>query len=253
MAESPTRPILQDAADAQALLRKVSENLGREIFIFKSRAALATEDMNLSGSRGKEEEEPDDFYEFTVEDYARMMGNKKQEVFLKTKKIRDAEAAARRARITKAIVRVQFPDNYVLEAKFQPSDSISTLIDLLKKVISRTNLPFYLYTTPPKQQLKDLGTDFYTAGLTPGALVYFSYESPKGITEEELNDIMDGPYLRSDVMALRDLHLLPMPSDIGKTMESTTPSVQVSQEAAIQPAVDPRTRKTGVKPKWMKL
>lgn len=32
--------------------------------------------------------------------------------------------------------------------------------------------------------------------------------------------------------------------DVGKTMESTTPRVEVSQEATMQPAVDSRTSKT---------
>jgi tether containing UBX domain for GLUT4 len=93
-----------------------------------------------------------------------------KDVFLKTKKIRDAEAAAKRASITKvrsswnmcvlaysspdrngisvfflqAVIRVLFPDNYFLEAKFQPSDSLSLLFDLLSKVVSRPDIPFYI-------------------------------------------------------------------------------------------------------------
>ena len=43
-----------------------------------------------------------------------------------------------------AVIRVLFPDNYILEAKFQASDSLSELIDLLRKVISRPDIPFYL-------------------------------------------------------------------------------------------------------------
>lgn len=248
---SPEESSIKDAAEAQALLRAMAENLGREVNVSISRAALKTE-VNPSESAEKQEEESDDFYEFTEEDYARMMANKKPEIFLKTKKIRDIEAASRRARITKAIIRVQFPDNYILEAKFQPSDSLSALADFLKKVISRTDLPFYLYTAPPKQRLQDLGKDFYTAGLTPGALVYFSYDIPKGVTEDELKGIIDAPYLRRDVMALRDLHLLITPaSDVERPVD-TTIRIDFPQDRTEQ-RVDPRPRKTGVKPKWMKL
>ncbi|KAH9308674.1 hypothetical protein KI387_036585, partial [Taxus chinensis] len=88
--------------------------------------------------------EPDDFYEFTSEDYYRLMASKKEDNILKTRKVRDAEQAAHRGNISKAVIRVQFPDNYIIEADFQPSETISTLMDLLKKVVARSDLPFYI-------------------------------------------------------------------------------------------------------------
>lgn len=43
-------------------------------------------------------------------------------------------------------------------------------------------------TTPPKKQIKDMSQDFYSAGFAPGAIVYFSYDLPKGyIFDFELN------------------------------------------------------------------
>ncbi|GMP30150.1 hypothetical protein CsSME_00004944 [Camellia sinensis var. sinensis] len=126
-------------------------------------------------------EEPDDFYEFTAEDYYRTLPNRKEDKFLKTRKIREAEEAARRSKITKAVMRVQFPDNCTLEGTFHPSETIQSLIDLLKKVIAQPELPFYIYTTPPKKQVKDMSLDFYSAGFVPGAIVYFSYDQlPQG-------------------------------------------------------------------------
>lgn len=43
-----------------------------------------------------------------------------------------------------AVIRVRFPDNYTLEAKFHPSDTVQSLMDLLMKVIARPDLPFYI-------------------------------------------------------------------------------------------------------------
>jgi hypothetical protein len=37
-----------------------------------------------------------------------------------------------------------------------------------------------LDTTPPKERIKDTSKDFYSAGFAPGAIVYFSYDLPKG-------------------------------------------------------------------------
>nr|CAD1837055.1 unnamed protein product [Ananas comosus var. bracteatus] len=191
-----------EAEEAKDRLLAISEELGHEIRVF----------MNSPNSAAPNEtpphdEEPDDFYDFTPEDYFRLMGDRigAQSQVLKTRKIREAEAAARRARITKAVIRVRFPDNYVFEAKFQPSDKIQSLIDLLTKAIARPNVPFYLYTTPPKERIKDTSKDFYSAGFAPGAIVYFSYDLPK---DSELNsEALTGPYLREDIRSLNGLEL----------------------------------------------
>ncbi|KAL3690486.1 hypothetical protein R1sor_016795 [Riccia sorocarpa] len=222
------------------MLSAVAATLGREVHVFVRPAAVApAETASAVGSRP--DEELDDYYEFTAEDYARMMAHKKpEEIHLKTRKFRDAEEATRRARITKAVVRVQFPDNYVLEATFQPTDPVELLVDLLRKVVVNPEEAFYVYTAPPKQRLKNLQQTMYDAGLAPGALLYFSYETSKG---------SDGPYLRPEIAALRDLHLVgaqeepaQKPEEPGVVSEPAEPSVP-RQEAK---------RSTGGKPKWFK-
>lgn len=35
-------------------------------------------------------------------------------------------------------------------------------------------------TTPPKKIIKDVSQDFFSASFIPGAIVYFSYDLPKG-------------------------------------------------------------------------
>ncbi|OIT05958.1 plant ubx domain-containing protein 1 [Nicotiana attenuata] len=100
-----------------------------------------------------------------------------------------------------AVIRVRFPDNYTLEATFHPSETIQSLLDLLMKVIAHPELPFYLYTTPPKKQIKDVSQDFYSAGFIPGAIVYFSYDLPKG----DDGAAASGPYLQEEVMCLQGL------------------------------------------------
>ncbi|BBN10011.1 tether containing UBX domain for GLUT4 [Marchantia polymorpha subsp. ruderalis] len=221
------------------MLSAVATTVGREVHVFLRPASVPP--SQASSAAGPE---PDDFFEFTAEDYARMMAHKKkEEVFLKTKKIRDAEEAARRARITKAVVRVQFPDNFVLEATFHPSDPISLLIDLLRKVVMLPNETFYIYTAPPKQRLKNLQQSMYEAGLAPGALVYFSYESPRD---------MDGPYLRPEIAALRDLHLLEhyVTQQEPTSQSGVTDAVSESSESVV-PKQEAK-RSTGSKPKWFK-
>ncbi|XP_028554174.1 plant UBX domain-containing protein 1 isoform X2 [Dendrobium catenatum] len=219
----------------EAKLLSFANELGREIRVFTNTATSCSSD-EISAPPN---DEPDDFYDFTPEDYYHIIGDKlgAQSQILKTRKMREAEAAARKARVTKAVIRFRFPDNYILEAKFQPSEKIQELVDLLKKVLARPDLPFYLYTTPPKEQIKDFSKDFYSAGFAPGAIIYFSYDLPKG------------PYLREDVLSLNGLDFArevinPIHSD------REIPIVEASRDVS-EPAQSAKKKQS--KPKWLKL
>ncbi|KAE8674577.1 SWI/SNF-related matrix-associated actin-dependent regulator of chromatin subfamily A member [Hibiscus syriacus] len=120
-----------------AKLTAAKEKFGRDIRVFETAGPLPTQNEVYNT------EESDDFYEFTAEDYHRVMATKKDN-FLKTRKIREAEEAAKKSRITKAVIRVRFPDNHTLEVTFHPSETIQCLVDLIKKAIARLDLPFYL-------------------------------------------------------------------------------------------------------------
>ncbi|XXG45102.1 hypothetical protein AAC387_Pa02g0272 [Persea americana] len=231
-----------EADKAKAELAALTEELGREIRVFPT-VTTPTSDKAPSNLTSQDEES-EDFYAFTPEDYYRLLGSKKEEKFLKTRKIREAEEAERRSRITKAVIRVRFPDNYTLEAKFHPSDTVQSLMDLLMKVIARPDLPFYIYTTPPKKQIKDLSKDFYSLGFAPGAIVYFSYNLPKE-GDEGVADV--GHCLRDDIIALNSLEVIPEQAEV----------LQAAPEPAVkEPSLDtqePKPVKKPAKPKWFKM
>ncbi|XP_010930043.1 plant UBX domain-containing protein 1 [Elaeis guineensis] len=234
-----------EGEQAKVKLLAVAEELGHEIRVFTNSAtSAASKEMSASSN-----EEPDDFYDLTPEDYYQIMSDRigAQSQVLKTRKMREAEAEARRARITKAVIRVHFPDNYILEAKFQPSEKIESLMHLLMKVLARPDLPFYLFTTPPKERIKDTSKDFYSAGFAPGAIVYFSYDLPKD-KESDGAVAKTGPYLRDDILSLNGLDFTSEKVD-PVTSEPEPPAVETS------PAVpDPKPPvKKPTKPKWLKL
>nr|GLL18612.1 plant UBX domain-containing protein 1 [Ipomoea trifida] len=226
-----------EAESAKAQLAAAKEKFGREIRVF------STITNSPSSSDVSNNEVSDDFYEFTAEDYYRILATKKEDKYLKTKKIREAEEAARRSKITKTVIRVRFPDNFTLEATFHPSETIQNLADLLIKVVVRPDLPFYLYTTPPKKQIKDLSQDFYSAGFVPGAIVYFSYDVPKG------DDVAPGNYLKEEVLSLQGL-------EFKTTQAEPVQSVpEPALEAKPTPAQEqkPPAEKKNIKPKWLKM
>ncbi|WCJ34572.1 plant UBX domain-containing protein 1 [Euphorbia peplus] len=231
-----------EAEAAKAKLEAVKEKFGRDIRVFET-SGLSTSTNQVSSA-----EESDDFYEFTAEDYYRMTAKKKEDKYLKTRKIREAEEAARRSRITKTVMRVRFPDNLTLEATFNPSEMIQSLVDLLMKVVSRPDVPFYLYTTPPKKPIKDSSQDFYSAGFIPGAIVYFSYDIPQG--DDDAAALNSGPFLVEEIMSLKGLDVIAEP------VESVVPSAPEPVIAAAPSPVaqesKPAEKKT-IKPKWLKM
>jgi tether containing UBX domain for GLUT4 len=132
-----------------------------------------------------------------------------------------------------------------LEVVFHPSEKIQSLFDLLSRVLAQPEVPFYLYTTPPKKQIKDLSQDFYSAGLIPGAIVYFSYDKPNG---EDNAAFSSGPFLQEEVMSLKGLDVVPEPAEPVQTalepVRTAPPPVPQEPKAA---------GKKPVKPKWLKM
>ncbi|XP_061374081.1 plant UBX domain-containing protein 1 [Gastrolobium bilobum] len=228
---------------AKAKLAAIKERFGREIHVFETSTLCPS--SNDASSNG---DETDDFYEFTAEDYYRILATKKEDKFLKTRKIREAEEASRRSRITKAVIRVRFPDNHTLEATFHPSETMQSLIDLMTKVIAQPEQPFYIYTTPPKKLISDMSQDFYRAGFCPGAIVYFSYNVSKG--DSTVVDRV-GPYLCEEILSLKGLDVA---SDQGQQSEPAQ-SAPEPVEATQPPSVEERkpAEKKLVKPKWLKM
>lgn len=226
-----------DMEAARAKLEAAKEKYGREIRVFETLTA------SQSPPEAANTEETDDFFEFTAEDYHLLMSTKKEDKYLKTRKIREAEAAARRSRITKAVIRIRFPDGHTLEATFHPSEHLESIFDLLKRVLARPELPHYLYTTPPKKQIKDTSQDFFAAGFIPGAIVHFSYDLPK---DDAANS---GPFLQEDVMSLKGLDIVPEPTK--EPTESTSEAATVN----VPPVVPERkpADKKAIKPKWLKM
>ncbi|KAL8475307.1 hypothetical protein ACS0TY_028111 [Phlomoides rotata] len=230
---------------AKAKLAGAREKYGRDILVFETSPASG------SSANASEMEEPDDFFEFTAEDYYRILATKKEDKYLKTKKLRDAEEAARRSKITKSTIRVRFPDNHTLQAPFHSSETIQSLVDLLNKVVAHPELPFYLYTTPPKKQLKDTSQDFYSAGFIPGAIVYFAHDAPKVPLGDD-GAPFNGPFLQEEVMSLKGLELIVQQAEAapGPMQELETTSTSAVPEQTQQ---KPSDKKKMVKPKWLKM
>ncbi|KAI4971379.1 hypothetical protein ZWY2020_002293 [Hordeum vulgare] len=97
--EEETRPEQQAPPRVPDKLKAVGQELGHEIRIFSS----TTFELMTSKLPRADQEEDDDFYELQPGDYYKLISNRiaEQSKVLKTRKIREAELAAQRARLTK--------------------------------------------------------------------------------------------------------------------------------------------------------
>ncbi|KAL5213980.1 hypothetical protein ABZP36_003132 [Zizania latifolia] len=245
-------PMDLDAAESHSQkptdkLKALTDEFGREIRVFSS---TSIEPMT-SKLPASDQEEDDAFYELQPADYFNLISNRigEQSNILKTRKMREAEIAAQRAKRTKAVMRVRFPDGYILEANFHPSETVHSLVDLLMKVIARPDLPFYLYTVPPKKRVQDMSQDFCTVGFVPGANVFFSYDLPEG-SELNADSVKSGPYLREEIRILDGLSIAQEP--VHQPIDSNMNSSSVQRSNVSQSDFAPPANKKPARPKWFK-
>uniref|UniRef100_A0A0E0KS18 UBX domain-containing protein n=1 Tax=Oryza punctata TaxID=4537 RepID=A0A0E0KS18_ORYPU len=242
---------------SQDKLKALAYEYGHEFRVFSS----ATFESMTSNLPAADQEEDDDFYELQPADYFNLVSNRigalsktmnltaEQSKVLKTRKMREAELAAQRAKIKKAVMRVRFPDGYILEANFHPSETVQSLMDFLKKVISRPDLPFYLYTVPPKKRIQDTSLDFYTIGFVPGANVFFSYDLLEG-SELNTDCVKSGPYLCEEIRMLDGLPIVQEP--VHQPIDSAMNSSSAHKSDVSQSDFAPPANKKPAKPKWFK-
>ncbi|PNJ87327.1 ASPSCR1 isoform 11, partial [Pongo abelii] len=126
---------------------------------------------------------PDEFFELTVDDVRRRLAQLKserkrlEEAPLMTKAFREAQIKEKLERA----LRVLFPDRYVLQGFFRPSETVGDLRDFVRSHLGNPELSFYLFITPPKTVLDDHTRTLFQVNLFPTALVHFGAEEPAGV------------------------------------------------------------------------
>ncbi|CAO2646419.1 Tether containing UBX domain for GLUT4 [Lemmus lemmus] len=106
-------------------------------------------------------EVPDEFFEVTVDDVRRRLAQLKserkrlEEAPLVTKAFREAQMKEKLERYPKVALRVLFPDRYILQGFFRPSETVGDLRDFVRSHLGNPELSFYLFIAPPKMVLDD--------------------------------------------------------------------------------------------------
>ena len=140
---------------------------------------------------GRFDELPDDFYQLTREEVAadlkaRQKAREDGQV-LKTRAVRDMEAARRRRRYAKTVIRVRFPDQSVVQAFFSPRETTATLLEFVASLLVMP-LPFLLTTGVLKETLEPSQQTLAAAGLVPAALLNFKWDDQTAPRDVYLSD-----------------------------------------------------------------
>ncbi|KAG8446384.1 hypothetical protein GDO86_014006 [Hymenochirus boettgeri] len=121
---------------------------------------------------------PEDFFEVTVDDVRRRFAELRserqrlEEAPLMTKALREAQMKEKLEKYPKVVLRVLFPDRYILQGFFHPTEKVSAVKEFVRIHLEDSQIPFYLFTTPPRIELDNAQT-LFQANLFPAALVHF--------------------------------------------------------------------------------
>ncbi|XP_012590201.1 PREDICTED: tether containing UBX domain for GLUT4 [Condylura cristata] len=200
---------------------------------------------------------PDEFFEVTVDDVRRRLAQLKserkrlEEAPLVTQALREAQLKAKLERYPKVALRVLFPDRYILQGFFRPSETVGALRDFVRSHLGRPDLPFYLFIAPPKTILDDHSLTLFQANLFPAALVHFGAEEPAGLyLAPRLLEHSVSPSV-ADVLVARCMSRAAQTPPPPLAPEATP----LQQEPPEQPPglAQPPKRDLGKVPKWLKL
>jgi hypothetical protein len=235
---------------------------GKSIHVF-SRETEVQEDTARASSAATDLDES--AYEVTEADVRRQLASyakKDQEAkHLMTKQMREAEQARKAASYGSVPVRVEFPEGTVLQASFPAVAPVAELHELIKTaLLPEAAKTFYLFTTPPKVELKDMSLSFYAANLVPAARVHVGFKGGAAgdwvlvgsCLRPEVAALMGRPPSRAEALGIDEKK-----NAVGGAEDAAGPSgsrAAAGAAAAGTAQGEPTKRaKPGGVPSWMKL
>nr|XP_033816118.1 tether containing UBX domain for GLUT4 isoform X2 [Geotrypetes seraphini] len=207
---------------------------------------------------------PDEFFEVTVDDvrkrFAQLKSERKrlEEVPFMTKSLRESQMKEKLERYPKVVLRVQFPDRYVLQGFFRPNETVCMLKEFVRSHLADADLPFYLFITPPRTVLQNECETLFQANLFPAAVVHFGSEVRRdNYLRKNFQDSAVSP-TQADILVARSMPRSPIPAAVKNEAETQEVAV-VERPAAyldpVKPDEVPRPIRNdpGKVPKWLKL
>lgn len=228
--------------------------------------------FNQAGAQALPRDElPDNFFDLTVQDAKNLLRDATRllaeldEAPLLTlaqrKLDEDKRILHHLHKYRKTVIRIQFPDQLVLQGLFGPLETVQTVKDFVKIYLADQNAQFILYTTPPRTVL-DPAARLIDINLVPSAILHYSGESAlKTELENKLTDPRAAGIqaVKSRIAMTRqdlsDLESVEMPEICEVEEKRFAKAVEESRD--LQPTAGPSNRNSGGSttanmPKWFK-
>ncbi|KAF1667496.1 UBX domain-containing protein 6, partial [Aptenodytes patagonicus] len=162
---------LEDLKDYKEQLlssEPVRAQLDRQLSVFKPSPEAARFEL------------PNDFYNLTAEEIKREQRLRTEAVekasMLRTRAMREKEEQREMRKYNYTLVRVRFPDGYILQGTFYARESVSVLYSFVREALRDDWLPFELLG-PGGLKLTDENLAFNECGLVPSALLTLAWDA----------------------------------------------------------------------------
>ncbi|KAG1685690.1 UBX domain-containing protein 6 [Nymphon striatum] len=123
---------------------------------------------------------PKEFYNITKEELKREQDLRTQQVQLdtqlKTKAMREKEEVKEKRRYRYTLIRVRFPDDYVLQGTFRVGENVEELVKFIKENLSSDWLPFNLKTATG-QLIEVSDASLLNLHLVPAAIIHANFDA----------------------------------------------------------------------------
>ncbi|XP_055680701.1 tether containing UBX domain for GLUT4 [Lutzomyia longipalpis] len=196
--EEKSTKLAEKPEKSEALSAEEMKRLEEEIRIIGEHDAVI---FSLdSTQRMQERDLPDSFFDLTIDDVRLLLRDLKDQAKslddapLLTAQLREMENNRKVLKLLqykKTIIRIQFPDRHVLQATFNPIDTIEGVRNVVRKHLENPVIAFYLFTTPPKQILPP-NSRLVELQCVPQAVIHF------GVEQDVKSDT--GSFLRGDLL-----------------------------------------------------
>ncbi|XP_056368367.1 UBX domain-containing protein 6 isoform X1 [Oenanthe melanoleuca] len=162
---------LEDLKDSKEQLlssEPVRAQLHRQLTLFRPSPAAARFEL------------PRDFFNLTAEELRREQRLRTEAVekaaMLRTRAMREKEEQREMRRYNYTLLRVRFPDGYILQGTFYARESVSVLYNFVREALTDDWLPFELLG-PGGLKLTDENLAFNECGLVPSALLSLAWDA----------------------------------------------------------------------------
>jgi UBX domain-containing protein 6 len=165
---------LENLKSSLSLAEPVLPELDRDLKIFK----VSPSDSSAVAFRNlKEEYEMDDFYNLKVEELIKEQAVRNEALerqgMLRTKAMRERDEQLELRRYNFCLIRVKFPDDFILEALFKTTETLGDVYELVQENLANDSLPFELAGPSLKKTHSSPSNTLAETGLAPAALLYF--------------------------------------------------------------------------------